>query len=261
MPQPALAEVGPELTAEQRARYRRNIDIPGLGEQGQRRLRAARVLVVGAGGLGSPVLLYLAAAGVGRIGVVDGDVVEVMNLQRQVIHTMAATGTNKAESAQARLAELNPEVEVEAHPYMLTRENGPGIVAGYDLVLDCCDQFDVKFLLSDIAATAGVPIVWAAVVGMTAQLSVFGLPAGDGEILTLRDLFPEVPPAGTYPLAVDIGVLGATVGQIASVQATQAILLLAGFGEPLIGRILIIDAAQGQYDVVPMAARLGTKRI
>lgn len=261
MPQPALVQPGPELTPAQRDRYRRNIDIPGMGELGQRRLAAARVLVVGAGGLGSPVLLYLAAAGVGHIGVVDGDVVEVMNLQRQVLHPMSATGTNKAESARARLVELNPEIEVVAHPVMLTAENGDDIMAGYDLVLDCCDKFEAKFLLSDLARHAQRPIIWAAVVGMNAQLSVFGVPTADGEVLSLRDLYPEVPPSGTYPLAVDVGVLGATVGQIASVQATQAILLLAGFGEPLVGRMLVIDAAQGRYDVLPLAARLGTKRI
>ncbi len=261
MPGSPLAALGPELSPEQISRYRRNIDIPGMGELGQRRLCGARVLVVGAGGLGSPVLLYLAAAGVGHIGVIDGDVVEVMNLQRQVLHTVSGTGTNKALSAKARLAELNPEVDVTAYPFMLTAENGREIVAGYDIVLDCCDKFEAKFLVSDLARHTERPLVWAAVVGMNAQLSVFGVPTADGEILSLRDLYPEVPPTGTYPLAVDVGVLGATVGQIASVQATQAILLLAGFGEPLVGRMLVMDAAQGRYDVLPLSARLGTKRI
>lgn len=242
---------GPPLTPAQRTRYRRNIDLAGFGEDGQRRLLNAQVLVVGAGGLGSPVLLYLAAAGVGQITIADGDVVEVPNLQRQVIHDSAGTGRNKAESAAARLQTLNPDVRVRVVPDMVTAANSEALIREHDLVLDCCDSFGAKFLLSDAALAAGRPIVWAAAVGMQAQTSVFGVPDATGRVCTLRTLFPQPPPDQSYPLAVDVGVLGAMVGQVGSVMATEAIKLLAGFGEPLIGRVLVIDAAAGHWDVVP----------
>lgn len=249
-----LSRPGPELTPEQVVRYRRNIDVVGLGELGQRRLLGARVLVVGAGGLGSAVLPYLAAAGVGEISVADGDVVEVANLQRQVLHSTDGVGVNKAVSAAARLTALNPEVVVHVLSEMMTADRLAALAPELDLVLDCCDTFAAKFMLGDAAARAGVPIIWAAAVGMQGQVSVFGLPGPDGRVLTLRDLFADEPALGTYPLAIEVGVLGAMVGQVGSVMATEAIKLLAGFGEPLVGRLLILDAASGRWDVLSIGA-------
>jgi len=247
---PPLSALGPELTADQLIRYRRNIDVVGLGEDGQRRLLNARVLVIGAGGLGSVVLPYLAAAGVGVIGVADGDVVEVANLQRQVLHDTPGVGTNKAESAADRLTALNPGVRVRTFPRMMTGAALSDLAPEFDLVMDCCDTFAAKLMLADACARARVPLVWGAAVGMQGQVSVFGLPGPDGRVLSLRDLFPDEPSPGSYPLATEIGVLGAMVGQVGSLMATEALKLLAGFGEPLVGRVWVLDAARGRWDVL-----------
>ncbi|MBK8462224.1 MAG: HesA/MoeB/ThiF family protein [Nigerium sp.] len=240
------------LTPVQEERYRRNIDVVGMGVGGQERLLASSVLVIGAGGLGSAALPYLAAAGVGRIGIVDGDVVELTNMQRQVLHT--DLGRNKAESAADRLGLLNPGGRVEPFAEYLTRERAEDLFAGYDLVLDCTDTFGAKFMLSDAAAAIGARLVWASAVGMQGQCSVFGVPDADGVRLYLRDLIPHEPARGDYPLALDVGVLGAMVGQIGALQATEAIKLLAGFGEPLIGRVMVLDAARGRWSVLPLRA-------
>lgn len=238
------------LSPSQRERYVRNIDVVGLGAEGQERLLASSVLVVGAGGLGSAALPYLAGAGVGRIGVVDGDDVELKNMQRQVLHT--ELGRNKAESAAARLRALNPDIRVDVYPEYLTLERASELFAGYDLVMDCCDTFAAKFMLSDAAERVGARLIWAAAVGMQGQCSVFGVPTPEGDALYLRDLFPEEPADGDHPKAVDIGVLGAMVGQIGALEATEAIKLLAGFGEPLVGRVMLLDASRGRWDVVPL---------
>lgn len=238
------------LTPEQQERYLRNIDVVGLGSDGQERLLASSVLVVGAGGLGSAALPYLAGAGVGRIGVVDGDAVELKNMQRQVLHT--DLGRNKAESAAQRLRALNPDVRVDVYSEYLTPERARELFVGYDLVLDCTDTFGAKYLLSDAAAATGARLVWAAAVGMQGQCSVFGVPDAHGDPLFLRDLFPREPAAGDYPLAVEIGVLGAMVGQIGSLQATEAIKLLVGLGEPLVGRVMVLDAHAARWSVVPL---------
>lgn len=237
-------------------RYRRNIDVVGMGESGQRRLLESSVLVVGAGGLGSPVITYLAAAGVGRLVIADGDVVETANLQRQVIHSGALVGVNKAVSAAARVADLNPDVTSEVVPVMLTAESLRDLLAGVDLVIDCCDTYGAKFMVSDACAAAGAALVWGSAVGMQGQVSVFGVPNADGRALWLRDLFPSEPAAGSYPLATQIGVLGAMVSQVGSVMATEAIKLLAGFGVPLVGRVLVLDAAAGRWDVLPLRPRV-----
>lgn len=233
-------------------RYRRNIDVLGLGERGQERLATARVLVVGAGGLGSPVIAYLAAAGVGTLGIADGDTVEVMNLQRQVLHGESGVGVNKAVSAAERVHDLNSDVVCEVHETMVDAATAATLMASYDLVLDCSDRFEVKLMLSDAARVAGRPIIWGAAVGMQGQVSVFGLPDDNGRVWTLRDLFPVEPPAGTYPLAVEVGVLGAMVGQVGSLMATEAIKVIAGFGRPLVGRLWIMDAAAARWSVVPL---------
>lgn len=239
-----------ELTDEQRERYIRNIDVLGMGVAGQLRLLASKVLVIGAGGLGSPVLTYLAAAGVGHIDVADGDHVELKNMQRQVLHT--ELGRNKAESAAERMRALNPDVTVGVLPEFLTPPRAEALFGDYDLVLDCCDTFAAKFLISDAAESVGVPLVWATAVGMQGQCSVFGLPDAHGHRLYLRDLIPNEPAAGDYPLALDIGVLGAMVGQIGALQATEAIKVLAGFGEPLVGRVMVLDAARARWSVLPL---------
>jgi adenylyltransferase/sulfurtransferase len=255
MARTALVEPGPALTSRQVERYRRNIDVVGVGDVGQSRLLNARVLVVGAGGLGSPVITYLAAAGVGRLVVADGDVVETSNLQRQVMHSGDEVGVNKAVSAAARVRALNPDVTVRVVPRMLTASSLAGLLAEVDLVLDCCDSFGAKFMISDAAAAAGTPLVWGAAVGMQGQVSVFGVADGEGRTLWLRDLFPAEPAVGTYPLATQIGVLGAMVGQVGSAMATETIKLLAGLGDPLVGRLLILDAAAGRWDVIPVRPR------
>lgn len=236
------------LNHNQRDRYRRNIDIPGMGEAGQAKLLNSRVLVIGAGGLGSGALPYLTAAGVGHIGIVDGDAVETMNLQRQVLHT--TVGENKAISAVARMKALNPEIEIEAFDEYIDFYRARELFANYDLILDCCDTFAAKFLISDAARAVDKPLIWAAAVGMQGQCSVFGVPDQYGEKLWLRDLIPAEP--DEYPKAVDVGVLGAMVGQIGTLQATEAIKFLVGFGEPLIGRVYVLDAAAARWDVLPL---------
>lgn len=244
------------LTGQQVQRYRRNIDVVGLGESGQRRLLDSSVLVVGAGGLGSPVITYLAAAGVGRLVIADGDVVETANLQRQVIHSLGLVGENKALSAAARVNDLNPDVTIEVVASMVTPDSLAELLPGVDLALDCCDTYGAKFMVSDACAAAGSALVWGSAVGMQGQVSVFGVPNDDGRALWLRDLFPTEPAAGSYPLATQIGVLGAMVSQVGSVMATEALKLLAGFGEPLVGRVLVLDAAAGRWDVLPLRPRV-----
>ncbi|MFT3887700.1 MAG: HesA/MoeB/ThiF family protein [Arachnia sp.] len=238
------------LTDEQRERYLRNIDVVGMGEEGQLRLLSSSVLVIGAGGLGSAALPYLAAAGVGRIGVVDGDAVELKNMQRQVLHT--ELGRNKAESAAERLRLLNADVRVDEYPEYLTAERARELFTRYDLVLDCTDTYGAKYLLSDAAEEVGARLIWASAVGMQGQCSVFGVPDAYGDRLYLRDLFPIEPRPGDYPLALDIGVLGAMVGQIGSLEATEATKLLAGFGEPLVGRVMVLDALAARWSVIPL---------
>lgn len=244
------------LTKAQRERYRRNIDVVGLGESGQRTLLSSTVLVVGAGGLGSPVITYLAAAGIGRMIVADGDVVETANLQRQVIHSGGLVGVNKAVSAAARVADLNPDVVVDVIPEMMTPARLAAVLPEVDLALDCCDTYAAKFMVSDACAAAGTPLVWGSAVGMQGQVSVFGVPNPDGRSLWLRDLFVTEPQPGSYPMATQIGVLGAMVSQVGSVMATEAIKLLAGFGDPLVGRMLVLDAAAGRWDLLPIRPRV-----
>ena len=241
------------LTDHQRRRYRRNIDVPGMGERGQERLLASRVVVIGAGGLGSATLPYLAAAGVGHITVVDGDVVEEMNLQRQVLHR--DLGVNKARSAAETLTRLNPGVEVTPVEKFLTSELAAQLFPTADLVLDCTDQFGAKYLISDAARAARTPLVWASAVGMQGQCSFFGVPDMHGDELWLRDLHPVEPASGTYPTAQEIGILGSTVAQVGTVQVGEALKFLAGFGELLVGKLWLLDAAGCRYHVIPFRKR------
>jgi adenylyltransferase/sulfurtransferase len=231
-------EPGPPLSAEQVLRYSRNVLLPEIGDLGQRRLANARVLVVGAGGIGSPVISYLAAAGVGTIGVVDDDAVDASNLQRQVIHGSADVGRPKAASAVDAVARLNPLVRVVPHHLRLTAEIALDLLADYDLVIDGADNFPTRYLVSDACELLGKPEVWGSVFRFDAQISIFW--AGHGP--TYRHLFPEPPPPGAVPSCAEGGVLGAMVGAVGSVMATEAVKLITGAGEPLVGRLLVLDA-------------------
>ncbi|GAB2687280.1 molybdopterin-synthase adenylyltransferase MoeB [Thalassiella azotivora] len=226
------------LTPQEVTRYSRHLLLPDVGEVGQRRLKNARVLVVGAGGLGAPSITYLAAAGVGTIGVVDDDVVDTSNLQRQVIHGVADVGRPKVRSAAEAVAALNPLVRVVEHDERLTADNALDLVGGYDLVLDGADNFGTRYLVSDACEVLDVPEVWASVLRFDAQVSVFWRRYGP----TYRDLFPEPPAPGTVPSCAEGGVLGAMVGTVGSLMATEAVKLVTGAGEPLIGRLLVLDA-------------------
>ncbi len=227
-------------------RYLRQIRLPQVGLAGQNRLRQARVLVLGAGGLGAPVLQYLAAAGVGTLGIIDDDVVEETNLHRQVIHDATALGEAKVDSAARRIkAQVGDEVNIEVHPYRLIEENAPALFRKYDLVVDGADNFPTRYLVADVAATENIPVVWGSILGFNAQVSVFwaspppelGSPVG----VTLRDLFPNPPAPGTVPSCAEAGVIGALCGQTGSIMAMEALKLLGRFGESLFGHVMVID--------------------
>lgn len=243
-----LVDPGPELTADQRARYSRHLLLPEIGELGQRRLLAARVLVVGAGGLGSPALLYLAAAGVGTIGVVDDDVVDTSNLQRQVAHATADVGRPKVDSAAEAVLRLNPAVSVRRHRERLTADNALALVRQYDLVLDGSDSFATRYLVNDACVLAGLPWVWGAVLRFDGHVSVFH--AGHGP--TYRDLFPTAPPPGTVPGCGEAGVLGGVCAAVASTMVTEAVKLVTGAGRSLLGRLLVHDALAMTWREVPL---------
>lgn len=255
MPFPPLVQPATELTPAEVARYSRHLLLPDIGDEGQRRLKNARVLVVGAGGLGSPALLYLAAAGVGTLGVVDFDVVEESNLQRQIIHGTSDVGRLKAESARDAVLEVNPLVEFRVHPFRLAVHNAVELFAGYDLIVDGADNFATRYLVNDAAVLAGKPYVWGSIYRFSGQASVFweDAPEGpDGEKrgLNYRDLYPEPPPAGLVPSCSEGGVLGVLCASIASVLGTEAIKLITGIGESLLGRLLIYDALQMSYRTI-----------
>lgn len=257
-----LVEPAGALSASDRERFARHLPIPELGELAQRRLRAARICVVGAGGLGSPALLYLAAAGVGTLGVVDADVVELVNLQRQVLHTTGGIGTPKAASAARRLAELDPAVRVVPHELRLDEGNAREVLGGYDLVLDAVDNYPTRYLISDTCAELGIPVVWGAVMVTRAQVSVFwSTPRGvDGTLpgITLRDLHPAPPDPATWVTAAGVGVLGSMCGQVGALMATEAIKLVTGAGDVLFGRMLYLDTMSATVATVPLSPRRKT---
>jgi molybdopterin/thiamine biosynthesis adenylyltransferase/rhodanese-related sulfurtransferase len=233
----------PPLTTAEFQRYSRHLILPHVGEAGQRRLKQARVLVVGAGGLGSPAALYLAAAGVGTIGLVDADVVDVSNLQRQVLHGTATVGLPKLDSAKARIEDLNPLVTVEKFPERLTAKNALGIFEGFEVVLDGSDNFPTRYLINDAAYLSGIPDVYGAIFQFEGQASVFAAKGGP----CYRCLYAEPPPPGMVPGCAEAGVLGALPGVVGSIQAMEAIKLLLGIGDPLIGRLLLFDALRMQF--------------
>ena len=241
-PLPPLVAPAAELTRDEIARYSRHLLIPEFGALGQRRLKNARVLVIGAGGLGAPTLLYLAAAGVGTIGIVDFDVVDESNLQRQIIHGQADVGRLKTHSAADSIRAINPLVDVVCHDLQLTSDNVADLFAGYDLILDGADNFATRYLVNDAAALAGKPYVWGSIRRFSGQVSVFWDAAPDGRGVTLRDVFPEPPAPGTVPSCAEGGVLGVLCGAVASLMGTEAIKLITGIGQSLLGRLLLYDA-------------------
>ncbi|MET7134221.1 ThiF family adenylyltransferase [Cellulosimicrobium sp. MI9406] len=260
-----LVAPGPELSTPELERYARHLALPGVGTEGQRRLAAARVLVVGAGGLGSPALLYLAAAGVGTIGIVDDDAVDTSNLQRQVIHGGSDVGRRKVDSARESIADVNPHVHVVEHALRLDADNALDVLRGYDVVLDGADNFPTRYLVSDAAEVLGLPVVWGSIYRFQGQVSVFWAaprfavpddaphpdaagpdPVGSGEQtprgVTYRDVFPVPPPPGAAPDCATGGVFGAMCGTVGSVMATEAIKLVTGAGTTLLGRLAVYDA-------------------
>ncbi|GEK23008.1 adenylyltransferase/sulfurtransferase MoeZ [Cellulomonas xylanilytica] len=251
VPLPALVPPGPPLTPAQVERGSRHLLLAEIGVDGQRRLRNARVLVVGAGGLGAPVIQYLAAAGVGTLGIVDDDVVDVSNLQRQVIHGTADVGRAKVDSASDAVAALDPDIRVVAHRTRLTSENVDETLRGYDVVVDGTDNFPTRYLVNDACVRLGLPEVWGSVLRFDAQTTVFWGRAG----VQLRDLFPTPPRDDEVPSCAEAGVLGALCGQIGSVMATEVVKLLTGTGEPLLGRVLVVDALRARWTEVPLVGR------
>lgn len=238
---PALAplvEPVAQLSREEVTRYARHLSLPQVGEIGQRRLRGARVLVIGAGGLGAPVLQYLGAAGIGHISVIDDDRVETSNLQRQILHRDADVGRPKVESARDALVRLDPHLSVEAIDDRLTPDNALSLFAAHDLVIDGADNFATRYLSNDAAELTGTPLVWGTIFRFEGQVSTF-VP-GHGPML--RDLFPDIPDADSVPSCAEGGVLGVLCGLVGSTMAAEAIKLICGIGEPLIGRLLRCDA-------------------
>jgi adenylyltransferase/sulfurtransferase len=258
---PPLVEPAAELTRDEVARYSRHLIIPDLGVDGQKRLKNARVLVIGAGGLGAPTLLYLAAAGVGTIGIVDFDVVDESNLQRQIIHGVSDIGRSKAQSARDSIAEVNPLVDVRLHEERLERHNAVNLFEQYDLILDGTDNFATRYLVNDAAVLAHKPYVWGSIYRFEGQVSVFWEDAPDGRGLNYRDLYPEAPPPGMVPSCAEGGVLGILCASIASVMGTEAIKLITGIGEPLLGRLMVYDALEMSYRTITIRKDPSTPKI
>ena len=254
-PLPPLVEPAAELTRDEVARYSRHLIIPDLGVDGQKRLKNAKVLVIGAGGLGSPTLLYLAAAGVGTIGIVEFDVVDESNLQRQIIHGQSDIGRSKAESARDSVLEVNPLVTVHLHELRLEPDNAVQLFEQYDLILDGTDNFATRYLVNDAAVLAHKPYVWGSIYRFEGQASVFWEDAPADEVgnergLNYRDLYPEPPPPGMVPSCAEGGVLGILCASIASIMGTEAIKLITGIGDTLLGRLMVYDALDMTYRTI-----------
>ncbi|HZB97326.1 MAG TPA: molybdopterin-synthase adenylyltransferase MoeB [Candidatus Sulfotelmatobacter sp.] len=233
-PSPGL---GFDFSDEERERYSRHLVLDGIGPWGQRRLRQARVVVLGVGGLGSPVGMYLAGCGVGKLGLVDFDTVDRSNLQRQVVHGDSSTGRPKAEVAKERLEAINPGIEIVAHNILFSRQNAESLLEGYDVAVDCTDNFHTRYLANDAAYLGGKPLVHGSIFRFEGQATVF-VPGGG----CYRCLYPEPPPPGVVPSCRVAGVLGALPGVIGAIQAVEVIKLITGAGRPLVGRLLLHDA-------------------
>ena len=238
----------PELSHEEILRYSRHLLIPEVGLEGQRKLKNSSALVIGTGGLGSPVALYLAAAGVGRIGLVDYDVVDTSNLQRQVIHGTSTVGKLKVESAKEKLLDLNPDIQVDVYNEPFTSENAMRIAKDYDVIIDGTDNFPTRYLTNDVSVFLGKPNIYGSIFRFDGQVSVFYAKEGP----CYRCLFPEPPPPGLVPSCAEGGVLGVLPGTIGTLQATEALKVLLGIGEPMIGRLLLYNALDMSFDFVKL---------
>jgi len=258
---PPLVEPAAGLSRDEVVRYGRHLVIPELGIDGQKRLKNARVLVIGAGGLGAPTLLYLAAAGVGTIGIVDDDVVDESNLQRQIIHGVSDIGRSKAQSARDSIAEVNPLVTVRLHEMRLAPQNAVELFEQYDLILDGTDNFATRYLVNDAAVLAHRPYVWGSIFRFEGQVSVFWEDAPGGRGLNYRDLYPDAPAPGTVPSCAEGGVLGVLCASIASVMGTEAIKLITGIGESLLGRLMVYDALAMSYRTITVRKDPATPEI
>jgi molybdopterin/thiamine biosynthesis adenylyltransferase/rhodanese-related sulfurtransferase len=252
----------PGLSKEETQRYARHLRLPNVTTTGQRRLKASRVLVVGAGGLGSPVALYLAAAGVGHLGLVDFDDVDITNLQRQLLHGTSDVGRSKLESARDRLHDVNPNVDIALYDERLTSANALRIMRGYDVIVDGTDNFATRYLTNDACVLLGIPNVYGSVYRFEGQASVFATKDGP----CYRCLFREPPPPGLVPDCAEGGVLGVLPGMIGTIQANEVIKLLVGIGEPLIGKLLLCDALNGGFRTInirrdPACPACGTREI
>jgi sulfur-carrier protein adenylyltransferase/sulfurtransferase len=252
----------PELSGDELRRYGRHLVLPEVGTEGQRRLKQARVLLVGAGGLGSPAAMYLAAAGVGTLGLVDFDAVEITNLQRQIIHGTSDIGRPKLDSASDRIRDINPHVHVEQYDTALTSANALGIARDYDVIVDGTDNFPTRYLVNDTCVLLGIPNAFGSVLRFEGQASVFATDDGP----CYRCLFREPPPPGLIPNCAEAGVLGVLPGLIGTIQATEAIKLILGKGDPLIGRLLLVDALSMQFRTIqlrrdPLCPACGTHEI
>ena len=258
---PPLVEPAAELTKEEVERYSRHLIIPDVGMTGQKRLKNAKVLVIGAGGLGSPALMYLAAAGVGTLGIVEFDEVDTSNLQRQIIHGTSDVGRAKGESARDSIKEINPLVEVRLHNLRLDSSNALDVFRDYDLILDGTDNFATRYLVNDTAVLLGKPYVWGSIFRFEGQASVFWEDAPNGQGLNYRDLYPEPPPAGMVPSCAEGGVLGVLCASIGSIMVNEAIKLIVGIGEPLLGRLMVYDALEMSYRTIKVRKDPETKPI
>jgi len=231
------------LKPEQRSRYERHISLPEIGEKGQQKLLESRVVIIGAGGLGSPAALYLAAAGVGTIGVVDMDTVEESNLQRQILHSTETIGKNKVDSAEKTLSALNPDVNVITYNTLLNKENAIEVIENYDVVVDGTDNLQTRYLINDASVKTGIPVVHGSIFQYEGQITVFDPKNGP----TYRDVFPEPPESGTAPNCTEAGVLGVLPGIVGSIQALETIKLILGIGEGLSGRLIVFDALEMSF--------------
>lgn len=249
---PPLVQPLAELSNAEISRYSRHLLIPDVGLDGQRRLKTSKVLVIGAGGLGSPALLYLAAAGVGTLGIVDFDVVDESNLQRQVIHGQADVGRLKAESAKDAILRINPYTNVQLHIARLEAANALEIISGYDLIVDGTDNFATRYLVNDACVLAGKPYVWGSIFRFEGQVSVFWEAAPNDAGLNYRDLYPAPPPPEMAPSCAEGGVLGILCASIGSVMATEAVKLITGIGDSLLGRLVVYDALDMMYRFIPL---------
>ena len=247
----------PRLDPAHHARYARQIRLAGFGETAQATLLESHVLVIGAGGLGAPVLSYLAALGVGTISVIDPDIVELSNLHRQVIHTEAAVGARKVDSARERMSGINSSVDIRTHPVLLTADNALELLRGADIVIDGTDNFATRYLANDACEILGIPLVWGTILGFDGQVAVFDSRSG----ATLRDLYPEVPAPGSVPDCSVAGVLGPLCGSIGSAMAMEAVKMLTGIGTPLVNAVAVHSSLDAGWETIPVSPIPGRERV